>query len=561
MRMKAKIFCLITVFFVQYARGQQVLYEKIFVHTDRSYYQTGEIIWFSLYCVEGSKFTPLDISKIAYVEVLDSANKPVLQGKVLLENGAGNGSFTIPLNAPTSTYTLRAYTNWMKNFTAEGYFNKEIAIVNAAAGQLSYISNSKTLPGKSGSLSIDIKPNNTSYQTRKKVSVAIDTKNSSGSSHSSALSISVYRLDSLTSPDESSIFISLHDDTINNIPQNFPYPPEYKGHFVMGKMLDRNTRMPSKNVVGYLSVMDDVNSFYTSKTDAAGNLTFLVSKLNSADSIVVQTHSYYDREHQIEIESPFSTNFASPKPSSFSSVSTFSSTMLEQSINAQATALYYEEQLNKFNEIRKDTTPFYYKEDVHYPLDDYTRFSKMEDVFREYIRPVAVTKRQGVFHLSVFNETNRFIVDQNPLVLLDGIPVFDMNAFFAYDPLKVKTIDVVTTKYFRSGAAFPGIVSLYTYRGKTDRQVIDENANVLPYEIVQKLHPFFAPSYEQPGNTHLPDFRNVLYWNPSVQTNAQGKATLAFYTSDLAGEYVIQVNGITKSGEAGSGAVKFEVTN
>lgn len=560
MKMFVKIFCLIAMLIVQHAVAQKVLNEKIFVHTDRNYYQAGETIWFSIYCVDGNKFTPIDISKIAYVEVLDSVNKSVLQGKILLEKGGGKGSFTIPANVVTGTYTFRSYTNWMKNFSPETYFNKEIAIVNAAGGQLAYISNSNKLSEKSGSLSIDIHPNAAQYQKRKKVNVVVNTKNASGVPNPSSFSVSVYRLDSLTSPDPGGIYASLHDATKTSIPQHFPYPPEYKGHFIKGKMLDRNTRLPSKNIIGYLSVMDDIHSFYTSTTDASGNISFLVSKLNSGDSIVVQTDSYYDREHQIEIESPFSDSFAKQKVSEFTPVNSFPATVLEQSINAQATALYYEEQLGKFNEIRNDSVPFYYKEDAHYVLDDYTRFSKMEDVFREYIRPVGVSKRQGVFHLSVYSQTNRFIVDQNPLVLMDGIPVFNMNAFFTYDPLKVKTIDVVTSKYFRSGAAFPGIISVNTFKGKTDRQIIDENANVLAYETVQKRHPFFAPTYDQPANEHLPDFRNVLYWNPSIVSNPDGSATFEFYTSDLTGEFVIQVNGLSKNGDAGSMSVKFEVT-
>lgn len=561
MKMIIKIFSLIALLIVQKGSAQEVLIEKMFVHTDRNYYQTGEIIWFSIYCVDGKQFTPLDVSKIAYVEVLDSANNPILQRKILLESGAGNGSFTIPANVATGTYTFRSYTNWMKNFSPGTFFNKEIAIVNAAGGQLAYVANNKDIPVKSGSLLIDIQPDKSEYQKRKNVTVAINIGNATGAPPSSAVSISVYRLDSLTSPDPVSIYSSLHEATDVTIPQNFPYPPEFKGHFIKGKMLDRNTRMPSKNIVGYLSVVDDIQSFYTSRTDASGNIIFLVSKLNSGDSIVVQTDSYYDREHQIEIESPFSNSFAKQKSSSFTAVTSFPATVLEQSINAQATALYYEEQLNRFNEIRNDSIPFYYKEDAHYVLDDYTRFSKMEDVFREYIRPVGVSKRQGIFHLSVFNQTNRFIVDQNPLVLMDGIPVFDMNAFFAFDPLKIKTIDVITSKYFRSGGAFPGIISVYTFRGKTDRQVIDQNANVLPYEIVQKRHPFFAPTYHQQANEHLPDFRNVLYWNPSVQTDRNGKARVEFYTSDLPGKYIIQVNGLSTTGDAGSASVEFEVNN
>jgi hypothetical protein len=560
-----KIISIVATIFLIFGGGvqvsaQDILHEKIFVHTDKNYYQTGEIIWFKVYNVEGTKLTPLDVSKLAYVEIIDSANTPVLQGKIGLEKGIGNGSFIIPVNIATGTYTFRCYTNWMKNFSVENFFEKEIAIANGATGQKSYVfSGDRKSLKKSGSLVIKVNANAEQYQRRKKVGITINTSDSSGKQIPSNLSISVYRLDSLTSQDPSEIYSALQNRQLPNNPSAFPYPPEYKGHFVTGKMLDRNTRMSSKFVNGYLSVMDDANSFYNARTDAKGNITFLVSKLNSADSIVVQTHSYYDREHQIEIESPFFNQYSPRRASTFVPTNAYPVTMLSQSINAQATSLYYEDQLNKFKFIKKDSTPFYYKEDMHYTLDDFTRFSKLEDVFREYIRPVGVTKRQGVFHLTVFNDVTRLVNDMEPLVLVDGVPVFDMNSLFTYDPLKVKTIDIVTSKYFKSGAVFPGIISMHTYRGRSDGQMIDPNANVLSYEIVQKQRVFYSPSYQQPVSEHIPDFRCVLYWNPSIQTDKSGNAEVEFYTSDLDGEYIIQLNGVSPEGKAGSASSAFIV--
>ncbi|MBL7698228.1 MAG: hypothetical protein JNK79_08725 [Chitinophagaceae bacterium] len=544
----------------RFVAGQEVVHEKMFVHTDRNYYHTGEIIWFKIYNVDGAKFTPADISKIAYVEVIDSANKPVLQGKIALEGGRGNGSFTIPVNIPTGVYIFRGYTNWMKNFSSVYFFEKEIVVANAASGQRSFIFSGEKKPQKnSGSLVINAEPDSRQYGKRKRVSITINTNDANGKSLASDLSLSVYRLDSLVSQDPVDISSTLENASEPENPSDFPFPPEYKGHFVSGKMLDRNTRMASKFVNGYLTVMDDANSFYNARTDAKGNISFLVTKLNSADSIIVQTNSYYDREHQLEIESPFFNQYSPRKSSLFTATTGFPSTMLEQSINAQATAVYYEDKLNKFSFTRRDTTPFYYKEDMRYTLDDYTRFSKLEDVFREYVRPVDVSKRRGVFHLSVFNEVSRFIVDQEPLVLVDAVPVFDMNSLFAYDPLKVKTIDIVTSKYFKSGAVFPGIISLRTYKGRTDGLLIDPNANVLSYEIIQKHRDFYSPSYLRPGSGHLPDFRSLLYWNPSVKTDNSGKAAVEFYTSDLDGEFIIQLNGTSAGGETGSVSTSITV--
>jgi hypothetical protein len=109
---------------------ESTIQEKIYVHTDKNFYLTGEIIWFKLYNTDATFNKPLDISSVAYVEILDSLNKPVQQTKIGLKKGEGNGSFYLPPGIASGNYKLRAYTNWMKNFDAAYFFEKNITIVN-----------------------------------------------------------------------------------------------------------------------------------------------------------------------------------------------------------------------------------------------------------------------------------------------------------------------------------------------------------------------------------------------------------------------------------------------
>ncbi|MGV3588820.1 MAG: hypothetical protein ACO1OF_17575 [Adhaeribacter sp.] len=109
---------------------QQVYQEKLFVHTDKNLYLAGEICWFKLYCVGASGHQPTNLSKVAYLEILDQAQQPVLQTKIALEKGSGHGSLALPATIASGNYLVRAYTNWMKNFSPEFYFEKVITVVN-----------------------------------------------------------------------------------------------------------------------------------------------------------------------------------------------------------------------------------------------------------------------------------------------------------------------------------------------------------------------------------------------------------------------------------------------
>jgi hypothetical protein len=109
--------------------------EKLFVHTDKDSYISREICWFRIYYTDAVYNKPLSVSKVAYVEILDKNNLPVLQQKVSLKSGESNGSIIIPVNIPSGVYRFRVYTNWMKNFSPDYYFQKDIRIINPANPQ------------------------------------------------------------------------------------------------------------------------------------------------------------------------------------------------------------------------------------------------------------------------------------------------------------------------------------------------------------------------------------------------------------------------------------------
>ncbi|HVG13910.1 MAG TPA: hypothetical protein VM935_03080, partial [Chitinophagaceae bacterium] len=112
------------------AHRSKTVTEKIYVHTDKEYYLAGETVWFKLYNVDGVLHKPISISKLAYVEILNAGKVPVMQAKIKLGEGSGHGSLQLPHTLASGNYILRAYTGWMKNFDADFYFEKNIAVLN-----------------------------------------------------------------------------------------------------------------------------------------------------------------------------------------------------------------------------------------------------------------------------------------------------------------------------------------------------------------------------------------------------------------------------------------------
>ncbi len=106
------------------------LQEKLFVHTDKTFYLAGETVWFKVYALDASFHKPLAISSVAYIEILNKDLKPVVQSKVAMSNGNGNGSFILPGSLSSGNYIFRAYSSWMKNFPPDFYYEQTLHIVN-----------------------------------------------------------------------------------------------------------------------------------------------------------------------------------------------------------------------------------------------------------------------------------------------------------------------------------------------------------------------------------------------------------------------------------------------
>ncbi|MDX5436179.1 MAG: hypothetical protein LPK03_03250, partial [Pontibacter sp.] len=179
----------------------------------------------------------------------------------------------------------------------------------------------------------------------------------------------------------------------------------------------------------------------------------------------------------------------------------------------------------------------------------------------EYVQPVMVRKRQGRFHFFVVDHPRKTLFEEQPLILLDGVPVFNTDKIMAFDPRKVQRLDVMSRRYYLGSSVFSGVLSYTTYAGDMQGFDVDPKALMQEYEGLQEQREFYSPAYASPEqlNSRRPDLRTMLYWNPKAFTAADGKQNLQFYTSDQPGNYMLVVYGLTDDGLAGTAVHTFEV--
>jgi hypothetical protein len=451
-------------------------------------------------------------------------------------------------------------------------------------------------------LIITAQPEHGQYASRSKVNIPVLTKSKTGKSVAADVSIAVYLLDSLQKAPEENIFnylwlssdlqgriespgyyfskdedVALALDNLmlthgwrkfrwENVFQHkaplFKFVPEHNGHIITGTVIDNKTGKPvHKMFMTHLSAPDKWWYYYPSYSDDQGQVKYYTKGLYDTKELVLQVGSGKDSTHSINIDNPFSTQ---PSPDSmppFILPASLSTDLEAHSVGMQVMRTYTEAQMKKFTQPPGDTSPFYGKPDWEFMLDDYTRFTTMEEVMREFVVPVDVRRIKSKFYIRLKNQPFNEYFSDDPLILLDGVPIFTSDELMTVDPLKVKRVEIITQPYFYGATTSSGILSLTTYNGNLDGLKPNPRMVVLDYEGLQLRREFYSPTYNTPAEKEstLPDLRSLLYWAPVVKTSNRDSTQVSFYTGDQPGKYIIVVQGMTQDGQAGSQQYTFDV--
>lgn len=105
--------------------------EKVYLHFDRPYYVPGETLWFKAYVTLGGDHLPSLQGGLLYVDFYDEQDQLIEQLRIRSKNGFGNGYFNLPASISSGKLRVRAYTNWMKNFNTDFFFQKSIPLITA----------------------------------------------------------------------------------------------------------------------------------------------------------------------------------------------------------------------------------------------------------------------------------------------------------------------------------------------------------------------------------------------------------------------------------------------
>jgi hypothetical protein len=102
--------------------------EKLYMQFDKPYYAVGDTIWFKAYLLNSDlNYSPL--SSRLYVELVNDSSKVLRRIAVPMKIGITWGCIALD-GVREGSVSIRAYTNWMRNFGQDYFFNRAFYVSN-----------------------------------------------------------------------------------------------------------------------------------------------------------------------------------------------------------------------------------------------------------------------------------------------------------------------------------------------------------------------------------------------------------------------------------------------
>jgi len=539
----------------------------VYLQTDRFCYVSGDLAFIKIYHWENSN--AIQINQTVYVDLVSSDSLFICGELLELSHGMASGYFTLPDTLQTGKYDFRVYTDRSKMdsnpvlarthlYISNRFGKNEILYYNSdSTGEMgSNLNRSSDTIHPNALCSLTLKQD--TVQVRKKVNLELDASFLDGADAIRA-SLTVKPVSSIEQrvENENSRITDVFDKESIVASTVKPKQKLFRGVNIQGTLVNDSTGEPVSNAVVFLSFQDTILRFKYDLTDAKGNFKFTLTHAYGNRTAFLTAFKYPDLVPLEHVRFQIHDNFLQPVLSStgekkMSGYHASSDTLnVLKSIISKA----YQYQYFEFTETPLLDT-FSYEQhyfagrfnDVVFP-DDYVTLPDFVEVAREILPFVRYKKSGGKFRFSVLDGINN-TVRREPLVLVDGIPLLDINKIADWGTLKIKRVEVRAEPRFYGDLFFDnGIILIWT----KEHNFWALNSTDANREIsIQFYEPSISikfPDYSVQHNYNLPDFRQTLYWNPDIQIDKNKSVNLEFYSSDEKGTFEIIFEGVSAKGQ------------
>jgi len=369
------------------------------------------------------------------------------------------------------------------------------------------------------------------------------------------ISVNVVRDDMLSSYADS---IISHYDLFASHPAKGDI--EFEGHQVIARVLSIETGLPVKGIGVFASIMGHQANMSYEISNSNGEIKFLFAPVLNETRIVFSVPEKEAKRVKVEIVDDATAH----EPINFPCLELrqeMRDDIEERLLNVSVMKQYALNEIKQSDGIEYDTTDFYGKPDARYLLDNYVRFPDMKEILFEFVPEVRVKKASndsGVI-VEVLNDPYKRYFSESAMVMLDGVPIQNINELLEFDPLKLKSIDVMSRLYYLGDIHLNGIVNYKSYSKDLAGFTLTPAEVIYPFRGAQgfPLPRFFK--HQALKKNGLPDFRNLLFRDIVSNDDLKQQKTLIFSASDSKGNFKLIIRGWNKVNKRVIGNSTFSV--
>jgi hypothetical protein len=320
-----------------------------------------------------------------------------------------------------------------------------------------------------------------------------------------------------------------------------------------GKVLDRNFWPPLNNEILTMSFPGKTAQFQYAVTDDDGNFSFILPVDETERDLIIQTENI-SAGYKIRLRPEYSDYIPLTKMI-IDSTAAEPPYISKWRLNSQVGRIYGGSYTGE--DIKPDTSHFTYKRfygkpDFTLEMDNYIRLPLMEEVFFELIPRVRMKKTDSDYEIIFLDPAGNIMFNEPPVLMIDGVIIKNPFLIGNMNPDLVEKIDIVWGTYVVDAFRFPGIVNVITRTADFSSGMLPASSLRMLFKISEPVATFVSPEYsmEEKRLSRIPDFRNTMYWNPSIRPGSDGKVKVEFWTSDYPTDYIVNVQGLTGEGNA-----------
>ncbi len=448
------------------------LNERIELITDRYIYGVGEKILFAGINISPPELNKSCWSRVLYLELQTPGGTSVAQGKFHMSCSSASGYLTIPEQLLTGNYYLVAYTKWMRNFSPSNFHYQLIKIINPFTSQLesSNVSNeigqTRTVEQKNRIEVISCSTDKTLYRQREKVNLSINIPGSSRSM-TDTYSVTVVRTGSADTLGISSILpekiqYHRHPETI--------YLPETRGLSLSGRIFSGDSTGPVRSEKVNLAILGQEPEFRVIRSGPDGSFYFVLDSMSGRNDMYIASN-HDERNLEIRIDNDFANPAVKFPEIPF---------VLSESEAELAGEIIFNMQINSHFHSPDTSMPepgdkledsrvisFYGLPSSSVLIDDYIDLPTLKEVLIELAPGVFPRERDKEPYLSFTgNKLSFSLINQYPpLLLIDQVPVFDLDKLLLMSPKRIQRVEVLNEIYIIGNETYGGILSIITRKG------------------------------------------------------------------------------------------------